>query len=184
MSVRGVRRPISGAAETVIPFAANATNSAPRSKILLKILLLAAFAIFLAVASKLVVVTVPILSRGNIPPVPANSTLKCYDSAGKYQPCLARASASQSRLAGRTAAADQLESWAATALYPLDDHSATWATSAPTARRGTTSERRRALARCGRRLMLCVFSALEKGLTHVASIAATVGQARSTREHL
>ena len=79
MSDRRVRRPVSDAAETVISFAINATNSVPHSKILL----LGAF------AALLVVVAVPILSRADMPP---NRTLKCYDSAGQYQPCVARLS--------------------------------------------------------------------------------------------
>jgi hypothetical protein len=33
-------------------------------------------------------------------------------------------------------------------------------------------------------LIPCFFSVLRRGLTHIASAAATVGQARSAREHL
>jgi hypothetical protein len=40
------------------------------------------------------------------------------------------------------------------------------------------------LAICGRRLLPCFFSALRRGVTHIAFVAATVGQPRPAREHL
>jgi hypothetical protein len=190
MSMRRVRRPVSVAAETVIPVGANATNSVPRSKILL----LRAFAALLVVAALVVVVAFPIISGTDVPPVPANSTLKCYDSEGKYQPCLS-ASISPSRFTGRTVG--ELASWTTTALYQValyqgddhqlnwvDDHPANWTTSAPTAQRSTTSGKHSASARCGRRLLPCFFSAVARGLTHMASVAGTVGQARPARARL
>jgi hypothetical protein len=33
-------------------------------------------------------------------------------------------------------------------------------------------------------LLPCYFSVLRRGLTHIASVAATAGQGRSAREHL
>ena len=157
-----------------------------------KILFLGAF------ASLLVVVAVPILFRADMQSVAANRTLNCYDSAGNYEPCVTRANASPSQFIGRTTGAHQPASWTTTALYQQAiwrtnavDQPANWnavdqpanrTTSAPPARRSSTPGKR--LATCGRRLMPCLFSALRRGLTHVASIAATVGQARSAREHL
>jgi hypothetical protein len=191
MSVRRVRRPVSVAAETVIPVGANATNSVPRGKILLS----GAFAALLVVAALVVVVALPIISRTDVPPAPANSTLKCYDSEGKYQPCLASASVSPSRFTGRPTG--ELASWTTTALYQValyqgddhllnwvDDHPANWTTSAPPAQRSTTPGKHSASARCGRRLLPCFFSAVARGLTHMASVAGTVGQARPARARL
>jgi hypothetical protein len=187
MSVRRVRRPVSVAAETVIPVGANATNSVPRKRILF----VGAFAALLVVAALVVVVAFPVMSRTDVPP---NSTLKCYDNEGKYQPCLAAASASPSRLTGRTTA--ELASWTTTALYQValyqgDDHLVNWVddppanstTSAQAAQRGT-SGKHSASARCGRHLLPCFFSAVARGLTHMASVAGTVGQARPARARL
>jgi len=206
MSEPRLRRPVSAA----IPFAANATNWVPHSKTLL----LATFAALLflgAFAVLHVVVTAPsradmppvlanrtlkcydgtgkyepcvtLLSRAHIAPKPANSTLRCYDSAGQYEPCVTRATASQSRFSGPTTGADQLASWTITALYPVDQP-ANWTASAPAAWRSGTSERRPARAVCRRRLVPCFFSALQKGLAHIASVAATVGETRPARERL
>jgi hypothetical protein len=188
MSVRRVRRLVSVAAETVIPIGANATNSVPRRKILF----VGAFAALLLVAALVVVVAFPITSRTDVPP---NGTLKCYDSEGKYQPCLAPASLSSSRFIGRTTG--ELASWTTTALYQValyqgddhllnwvDDHPANWTTSAPAAPRSTTSGKHSASARCGRRLLPCFFSAVARGLTHMASVAGTVGPARPARARL
>jgi hypothetical protein len=221
MSRRRARCLVSDAAETVISFATNATNSVPHNKILL----LRSFAALLflgAFAAVLVVVGGPILSRADMPPVSANSILrcydsagkyqpcamrlsrtdtspmqvngilKCYDSAGKYQPCVTRASASQSRFNGRTTGTEQLASWTTTALYQVDQP-ANWTTSTPVVRQGSasgrpressTSGRPRAFAICRRRLIPCFLSTLRRGLTHIASAAAIVGQARPAREHL
>src|SRR5271169_4922835 len=173
MSGRRVRRAVSETAQTVSPFAANATNSVPHRKILL-------LAVF---ATLLVVVTVPILSRTDTLPVVANSTLKCYDSTGNYEPCVTPASASPSRFNGRTTGTHQPPNWAATALYlqagwatAAVDQPPNWTTSAPAARQSSTSGKRRALAICGGRLVPCLFSAVRRGLTHIASAAAIVGQ--------
>jgi hypothetical protein len=208
MSDWRVRRSVSDAAETVISFATKATNSVPHSKILL----LGAFAalLFSGAFALLVVVAVPILSRADMPPnrtlkcydsageyqpcvaqlsradmppMQANGTLKCYDSAGQYQPCVTQASASQSRLNDQAIGADQLASWTTTAFYQAD-LSANGTTSAPVARRSSTLGKRPALATCRRRLIPCFLSTLRKGLTRIASVAETVGQARPAREHL
>jgi len=65
-------------AKPMISLAVHATNSISHSKILF----LGAFAILLALAA------VPISFRVDRPPVKANSTLNCYDSAGNYEPCV------------------------------------------------------------------------------------------------
>jgi hypothetical protein len=208
MSDLRVRRSVSDAAETVISFATKAISSVPHSKILL----LGAFAalLFSGAFALLVVVVVPILSRADMPPnrtlrcydnageyqpcvaqlfradmppMQANSTLKCYDSAGQYQPCVTQARASQSRFNDQAIGADQLASWTTTALYQAD-LPANGTTSAPVARRSSTLGKRPALATCRRRLIPCFLSTLRKGLTRIASVAETVGQARPAREHL
>jgi hypothetical protein len=167
MSCRRVKRHI--LAETVIPFAVKATSSVPQTKILL----LGAFAALLGV------VAVPILFRIDRPPAAAGSTLKCYDSDGKYEPCLARASVSPPPFDGRTAEAHQPPSWTTIALYqqanwPMTefDEPAGWTTSAPMAQRGSTPGKRPASAVCRQRLIPCLFSALGRGLTHIATAAA------------
>lgn len=208
MSDRRVRRPVSDAAETVMSFATNATNSDPHSKFRL----LGTFAALLflgAFAALLAVIAVPMLSRADMPPVPANRTLKCYDSAGRYQPCamrlsraemppmranntlkcydsagqyepcVTRASASRLGFNGRTTGTDQLASWTTTALYQVDQ-AANWTTSTPVVRRSSTSGRPRALAICRRRLIPCFLSTLRRGLMHIASVA----EIRPPREHL
>jgi hypothetical protein len=162
------------------PFAAKATNSVLAGKILL----LGAF------AALLVVVAVPILFRVDVPAVAANSTLRCYDSAGNAEPCVTRASASSSQLDGQTTEA-QPASWTTTALYQqvslatsAVDQPANWTKSTPAARRSSTQGKRLASTNCGRRLIPCFFSSLRRGLTHIASVAASVGQTRPAREHL
>jgi hypothetical protein len=122
-----IMRSISDTAETVIPFALNAKNSVPNSKVLF----LGTF------AALLVLVAVPTFFRVAIPQVTASTTLKCYDSAGNHEPCLMRASAAPLRFDGRTtdhppqppswitAALYQPASWTTTALY----QPASWATS-------------------------------------------------------
>ena len=107
MSDRRARRAVSDTAESVIRLAANAANWAPRSKILL----LGAF------AALSVIVAVPILFQADMPPAAADSTLKCYDSAGNYAPCLTRASAAPARFNSRTTWATRPPTWATTALY-------------------------------------------------------------------
>ena len=184
------RRFVSYAAKPIITLAAKTRNSIPHGKILL----LGAF------APLLVGIAVPILFRADVPSVTANSTLNCYDSDGNYEPCVTRAGASPSRFNGRTTGTHQTPSWTTTALYQQAiwstttvDQPASWTTSAvdqpanrttsaPTARRSSTLGKRPAI--CGRRLIPCFFSALRRGLTHMASVAATVGQTRPAREHL
>ncbi len=161
-----VRRPVSNTAETVVPIAANATGPVPHSKILL----LGAF------AASLVVGAVPILLRAEMPSVRADSTLKCYDIAGKFEPCVAQASAPPARLSSRTAGApqpaswtttapDQQESWATTVV----DQPTNWNTSRPAAPRSGTRRKRSASAICRRRLIPCVLSALRRGL-HISHL--------------
>jgi hypothetical protein len=161
------------------PFAAYATSSVPHGKILL----LGAF------AALLVVVAVPILFRVDVPAVAANSTLKCYDSAGNAEPCVTRASASPSQDDPTTGA--QPASWTTTALYQqvslatsAVDQPANWTKSTPAVRRSTMPGKRPGSTDCGRRFIPCFFSSLRRGLTHIASVAASVGQARPAREHL
>jgi hypothetical protein len=190
MSGRRMRRFVSDTAKPIIPLAAKATNSVPHGKILF----LGAF------APLLVGVAVPILFRADMPSVAANSTLNCYDRDGNYETCVTRTSASPSRFNGRTTDAHQAPSWTTTALYQQSiwltttvDQSANWITSAvdqpansttspPAARRSSTPGKRPAI--CGRRLIPCFFSALRRGLTHIAYVAATVGQPRPARERL
>ncbi len=176
MGGRRVRRPVSDPAETAILLAANAANSVPHSKIVR----LGPF------AALFVFVAVPI----DMPSVAANSTLKCYDSLGNYEPCVTQAGAAPSRSNGRTAGAHQPASWTAAAPYQQASWATTavqpanWTTSAPPARRISTPLKRPALARCRRRLIPCLFSTLRRGLTHIASAVAVGGQARPAREHL
>jgi hypothetical protein len=178
MSGWRVRRAVSDTAQIIITFAANAANSIPYSKILL----LEAF------AALLVVVAVPTLFRADTPSVAANSTLKCYDSAGNYKPCAARAGAFLSRFNGQATGAHQPASWTTTAFYQQDwatitvDQPANLKTSAPAARRSSTLRKRPALTICGRRLIPCFFSALRRGVTHIASVAAIEAGARPGRE--
>jgi hypothetical protein len=184
-----IMRSISDTAETVIPFALNAKNSVPNSKVLF----LGTF------AALLVLVAVPTFFRVAIPQVTASSTLKCYDSAGNHEPCLMRASAAPLRFDGRTtdhppqppswitAALYQPASWTTTALY----QPASWATTAlhqpaslittaPATGHSSTPGRRAGFAVCRQRFIPCFFSALRKRLIHIASVA----RARPDRERL
>jgi hypothetical protein len=181
MGARRVRSAVSDIREAVIAFAAKATNSVPHGKILF---LAALAALFVAAA-------VPILSRANMSSAPVSSTLKCYDKVGNYEPCAARASASVSRLDGQAAESHRLPSWITTALYqeansaaPADDQPENGTANAPAARRNATPRKHIASAACRRHLIPCFFSALRKGVTHIASAAANLGQPRPAREHL
>ena len=195
-----IRRSISDTAETVIPFALNAKNSVPNSKVLF----LGTF------AALLVLVAVPTFFRVAIPQVTASSTLKCYDSAGNHEPCLMRASAAPSRFDGRTtdhppqppswitAALYQPASWTTTALYQPASWTTTalyqpasWATTAlhqpasltttaPATGHSSTPGRRTGFAVCRQRFIPCFFSALRKRLIHIASVA----RGRPDRERL
>jgi hypothetical protein len=190
MSRWRARRPISDTVDILIPFAANAANWIPQSKILL----------LGALPALLAVVAVPMLFES---PFAANSTLKCYDSAKNYEPCLMRASKSPERFDDRTTELHQPPSWTTSALYQQEawvtsavEQPASWTTSAPLARRsntpekggtpekGSTPEKGRASAACGHRLIPCFFSALGRKLTHIASAAANLGRARPARERL
>ncbi len=110
-----VRRSLS-AAEAVVGLAANAASFPLHSKILLS----GAGAALLAVAA------VPLLSGSEMPPVTANGTLRCYGSAGNYEPCATPASASPLQLNIRKTAVDPPASWTTTVLY----RQARWSTAA------------------------------------------------------
>jgi hypothetical protein len=188
MSDQRVKTPVAEKARPIMPPAAKATNPVPPGKILC----------LGALAPLLVVAAVPVLFRANVNAVEANSTLNCYDSAGSHEPCVAREAESPSQSDGGSAGTQQLASWTTSALY----HQAIWpttglaqpanwtigtvdqpvneTTSAPAARRGTTSGRRPAV--CGRHFIPCFFSALRRGLTHIASVAANA--AGSGKAHL
>lgn len=169
------------AAKTVVGFAAGAASFCRHRKILL----LAAFVAFLAVAA------IPLFSQKNTPPVAASGTLKCYGSAGNYEPCVMAATVPALPLRGRTTPPDQPASWTVTTLYQqarwstaTADEPANWETSPPAATRSNAQARHASAPACRRKLIPCFFSALRKGLTQIASAAANLGQARPAREHL
>ena len=175
-----VRRYFS-AAKTAIGFTAEAASF----RLHRKFLLLGAFVALLAVAAS------PLLSRKNMPVVAANGTLKCYGSAGNYEPCVTPLNASRWRLNGGPTPADQPASWTTTTLYQqarwataAADEPANWETSPPASQRSNTPAKHSASVACRRKLIPCFFSALRRGLTHIASAAANLGQARPGREHL
>lgn len=181
MSGRRVRRRISDKAAGAIRFAASATDLFPRSKILL----------WAAFTTLLSVVVVPILFQADVPPVAADSTLKCYDRTGNYKPCGTLADASPSQFNGRTTVVSQPPNWTPTALYQQAnwatttvDQPANSTTSALVARHNDRPGKHSTSGICGRRLIPCVLSTLRRGLTHIASVAARVGQVRPAREHL
>jgi hypothetical protein len=186
-----VRRLVSDAAGTAIAFTANAAKSVQYGKVLL----------LAALTALVVVVAVPIFIRADMPSMGANDTLKCYDRAGNYQPCPARASASLSRSNGPPAGTYQPASWATVALYQREssptiavalserespppiaaEQPASAKANAPATKRSITLRRRTASANCGRHLIPCVFSALRRGVTHLASVAATEAGTRPSR---
>lgn len=179
MNGRPVRPSGSGAAETAIPPAAPATHSVLQSKILP----LGAFAALLMVAAILILF---------MPSGAGNSTLRCYDSAGNYEPCGTQASAPPAQAHSRTAQLHRTPSWIVAALYRPNWETPTWETpaveqpvnsaaSVPAAHRST---KKHPAPACGRRLMPCFFSAVRRGIIHLASAAGTIGQARPAREHL
>jgi hypothetical protein len=159
MSSRGVMHSVSNAAEKVSPFDAGATNSVFHN-IALPV---GAFATLLAV------VAVPILCRADIPSAAASGVLKCYDSAGNYEPCLTRTSARRIGVDGRAAEAQQPASWITTALAQPEN----WTASAPTAWPKSAPRKRPVLAICGRRSITCLFSAFRKTVTRMVSFAAS-----------
>jgi hypothetical protein len=213
MNGRRVRQPVLDAAATIISFAAYATKSLLRSKILLS----GAF------ATLLLLVAVPILFEADMPPVAADGTLKCYDGAGNHEPCVTQANAPPSRSTEPTTAAVRPPSWMTAALFQQSswaaiaaDRQSSWATtdgerqeslatsegdrqetaattegdqpanstSAPVGRHSYRWGRRQALAACRRHLIPCFFSTLRKGLTRIASAAASMAHPRPVREHL
>ena len=186
MSGPEVRRPGSATTETSVPPVAPATPSVLQSNILP----LGAFAALLLAAATLILL---------VPSGAGSSTLKCYDSAGNYEPCGTRASASAARADSRTAAVHRPPGWIVSALYRPSSEQPGWetadqpvnpitnapvnsATNLPAARR---SGRKHLASACGRRLMPCFFSAVRRGITHLASAAGAMGPARAAaREHL
>lgn len=181
--MNGEMRGYLSAAKAVIAFAGDAARFLLHSKVLL----------FGALAALLPVGAVAIFSGNDMPPMTANGTLKCYGSAGNYEPCVTSASASPSQLNGRIEAADAPASWTTTTLY----QQARWATTTAAAdepvnreaspaasQRSNTPAKHSASTACRRKLIPCFFSALRRGLTHIASAAANLGQARPPREHL
>src|SRR5262249_55086247 len=128
MAGRRVGRSVSERVETVVPSAAKATKSASHRKIVC----LGAFAALLAIAA------VPIVSPGDMPTEVANSTLKCLDKFGNYEPCVTQASASPARVDGRTTATQQPASRTAAAPYqpanwtaPAPSQPANWTATVP-----------------------------------------------------
>lgn len=181
MSGRRARRRISDKAAGAIRFAASATDLFPRRKIPL----------WTAFTALLLVAVVPILFQADVPPVAADSTLKCYDGTGNYKPCGTLADASPSRFNGRTTVVPQPPSWTPIARY----QQANWATAAVDqpensttgaldARHNGRPGKHSTSAIYGRRLIPCFLFTLRRGLTHIASVAARVGQVRAAREHL
>lgn len=187
MGDRPVMRPASAATATVVPPAAPAAHSVLHSKILP----LGGFAALLIVAASLILL---------MPSGAGNSALKCYDRGGNAEPCGTHASAAPARFSGSTAQVRRPLGWIASALYQLAAERPGWETAAvdppvnatanapvnsaanaPAARR---SGRKHLASVCGRRLMPCFFSAVRRGITHLASAAGTMGQTRQAREHL
>lgn len=180
MGTRRVRRRVCDMAAAVIGFAAKAKSLRHR-----KILLLGTLAALLIVAA------VPILSFANLPKGAATSTLKCYDAVGNYESCATRTSASASQPDGRTTGPHRLPGWIATALYQeatsaagAVEPPANGTTSAAVVRHTSALRKHIASAACRRRVIPCFFSALRRGVTHIASAAANLSQARPGREHL
>jgi hypothetical protein len=190
MGSRRVRHLVSNTVGTVTLFVANATNLVPHRKILL------------AFAAVVVIASVPMLFRADVPSVAANSTLKCYDSAWKYEPCAARASVSPSRFADRTigvqlpasltvTALNEEERWTTPAADPPADSKVSAPAAInqpenskvdpPAARRVGPPRKRLASAGCGRRPIGCFFSALRRKVTHLAAVAAIESGSRSAR---
>lgn len=197
------QRPVSDAAESVLRYAAKATKSLPRTKILLS----GAF------ATLIVAVAVPILFVAA--PVAADGTLKCYDRAGNYEPCVTQVtqvSTPPSRSNDQPIAVPRPPSWTKIALYQQAnwaasaiDLPASWTTAAadqptnettaavdqpaistgaPVGRRNAKWAKHQASLACKRHLLPCIFSTVRNGLTHIASAAASLVQPRPAKEHL
>lgn len=197
MGARRSRRLVFGSAGAVIPLAANAVNSVSRSSFRL-LVVVAALLVIVAIP----ILCAPdvssaagngaltcydsagnsILCRSSMPMLPANNTLKCYDSAGRYESCPTLASAPLSEVSAPTIGNDEPETVTTTASYREPSSTfapanqlANWAASAPTALPASAPEKRRAAVACGRRLIPCFFSALRRGVTHVALVASRHG---------
>jgi hypothetical protein len=185
MTARPVRRPGSDPAQPVAAPPAHTPHSALHSKILP----LGAFAALLTAAAVLILL---------MPSGAGNSTLKCYDRAGNDEPCVTRANTAAARPDGATARVHRPPGWIKAALYEPSWEKPIWETpdqpvnatagapansiaSVPAARR---AGKRRLASACGRHLMPCFFSAVRRGITHLASTAGAMGPARSAREHL
>ena len=103
-----------------------------------------------------------------------------YEEASAPSQQASGATAAPSRQPTRvTVAPDQQ----ASATPPAIVQPANWTTSAPVARPGSVPAKRRAAARCRRHSLTCFFTALRRGVTHFASVAATMGRPPG-REHL
>jgi hypothetical protein len=107
MSRRRVRGLVSDAAKGAIAFVAHAIKFASAGKI-------APVGAFVGLIALL---AVPLLYQAYVPSLTADSTLKCYDSAGNVAPCTTLASASPSRSNVREAEFDRTAAWTAAAFY-------------------------------------------------------------------
>jgi hypothetical protein len=189
MSRRRVRRLLSDAAEGAVPFVAKAIQAASPGKI----------APVGAFAGLLAVLAIALLYQADIPSVAADSTLKCYDSFGKVAPCTTQARVSASRFDTQETRFDGPAEWATTALYQqaslpkaavdqqvslpasAGDQLFNRATSALAVQRSALPRRRPGLATCERHLIPCFFSALRKGVTHLAAVAAKHARPKRNR---
>ena len=199
MSGRRLRDPASDTAAPVVASAVQATHSLPSKKTL-------RFGASAALAALVVAISAVTFFRADMPSVAADSTLKCLDRFGHYEPCVAQASPPPSRPNEPTAGTQRpassttasaptppKASWAATALYKPTSWTATTATqqtswttaaaeppadSAATAPTDprATTPPKRATASCRRRAVACFFTALKKKLTHIATAVAAAGQ--------
>jgi hypothetical protein len=192
-----LRRLVFGSSGAFIPLAANALNSVSHSRFRL-LVVVAALLVIVAIP----ILCAPdvssaagdgtltcydsagnsIFCRSRMPMLTANSTLKCYDSAGRYESCATLASTPLSENNDPTIGNDQPATVTTTASYREPNptfapanQSTNWAASAPTALPASAPEKRRAAAACGRRLIPCFFSALRRGVTHVALVASRHG---------
>lgn len=100
-------------------------------------------------------------------------------ASGSYQQA-SRATASSDQRANPVAAAPEQQASATTSLVVQPAY---WTAAAAVARRNMAPAKRRLAARCRRHSLTCFFSALRRGVTHIASVAATIGRPPG-REHL
>ncbi len=192
-----LRRLVFGSSGAFIPLAANALNSVSHNRFRLS-MVVAALLVIVAIP----ILCAPdvssaegdgtltcydsagnsIFCRSRMPMLTANSTLKCYDSAGRYESCATLASAPLSEINAPTIGNDQPATVTTTASYREPsptfapaDRLANWTASAPVALPASTPEKRSTAVACGRRLIPCFFSALRRGVTHVALVASRHG---------